>query len=85
VEQTVKQLQLREAKASLSLFVDRALAGEPTTITRHGRREAVLISYEEWRRLSSIPSFGTLLAAFPASDDVPPRAGKPARALLVDD
>lgn len=82
----MRQLQLREAKASLSAVVDHAVAGEPTTITRHGRKEAVLIGYEEWQRLSSVPSFGALLAAFPASEeDLLARRRKPARALKRDD
>ena len=45
---TIKEIQLKDAKATLSAVVDRAVAGEPTVITRHGRREAVLVSFEEW-------------------------------------
>lgn len=80
----MKELQLREAKATLSAAVDRAVAGEPTTITRYGRKEAVLVAYDEWERLSRVPSFGALLAAFPASEDMPARTRKPARALGRD-
>ena len=62
------ELQLRDAKATLSAVIDQALRGEPCIITRHGRREAVLLSYEEWERLSRVPSFGSLLAASPLTD-----------------
>ena len=55
------QVQLRDAKATLSAVVDQARQGEPSIITRHGRPEAVVISFEEWQRLSQVPSFGRLL------------------------
>src|SRR5690606_8331507 len=72
---TMKELQLKDAKATLSAVVDRAIAGEPTVITRHGRKEAVLISFEEWERISKVPSFADLLLAFPGEpDDIPARS-----------
>ena len=68
------ELQLRDAKATLSAVIDQAVCGEPTIITRHGRREAVILGYEEWERLSNVPSFGRLLAACPLLDgDLPDR------------
>lgn len=76
----MKELQLREAKTTLSAVVDAAEQGEPTTITKHGRPAAVVISYEEWTRLKSkVPSFADLLLAVPALDpgDLPER--RPAR------
>ena len=60
------ELQLREAKATLSAVVDDAKQGRPSVITRHGKREAVVVSFEEWERLSAVPSFGWLLAHSPA-------------------
>jgi prevent-host-death family protein len=57
--------QLRDAKANLSAVIDEAIKGEEFLITRHGRPEAVLIGFEEWRRLSAVPSFGRLLMAAP--------------------
>ena len=78
----MKDLPLKDAKATLSAVVDRAVAGEPTVITRHGRKEAVLISFEEWQRISAVPSFADLLLAFPGKPgDIPERTRKPARAL----
>lgn len=78
----MKELQLKDAKATLSAVVDRAVAGEPTVITRHGRKEAVLVSFEEWERISAVPGFADLLLAFPgAPDDIPERPRRPARVL----
>jgi len=78
----MKEIQLKDAKATLSAVVDRAVAGEPTVITRHGRKEAVLVSFEEWERVSKVPSFADLLLAFPGEPvDIPERTRKPARAL----
>lgn len=78
----MKELQLKDAKATLSAVVDRAVAGDPTVITRHGRKEAVLVSFAEWERVSRAPSFADLLLAFPGEPgDVPQRIRKPARAL----
>ncbi|MGE0502901.1 MAG: type II toxin-antitoxin system Phd/YefM family antitoxin [Rhizobiaceae bacterium] len=76
----MKEIQLKDAKATLSAVVDGAVAGEPAIITRHGRKEAVILSFEEYQRLSSIPSFGELLTSFPGDeDDIPPRERTPIR------
>jgi antitoxin Phd len=76
----VDEIQLKDAKASLSAVVDRAVAGTPSVITRHGRREAVLISWTEWERLSNVPSFGELLISAPIEPgDIPDRHRRPHR------
>lgn len=70
----MREIQLRDAKASLSAVVDEAMQGKPTVITRHGKRQAVVVSYEEWQRLSHVPSFGRLLMAAPlTAEDLPGR------------
>ncbi len=75
----MKEIQLKDAKANLSAVVDDAVAGEPATITRHGKREAVILSYAEWLKLSNVPSFGRLLMSAPLEpedierDQTPPR------------
>lgn len=72
----MQEIQLRDAKATLSAVIDQAKQGEPSIITRHGRPEAVLLSFEEWQRLSRVPSFGRLLMAAPvAADDLPAPSG----------
>ncbi|HVA32643.1 MAG TPA: type II toxin-antitoxin system prevent-host-death family antitoxin [Candidatus Baltobacteraceae bacterium] len=71
----LREIQLRDAKATLSAAVDDAIRGKPCVITRHGRREAVLLGYEDWERLSQVPSFGRLLMSAPlAGKDLPKRS-----------
>lgn len=65
----MQEIQLRDAKATLSAVIDQAKQGHPSLITRHGRPEAVLLSFEEWQRLSQVPSFGRLLMAAPLTSD----------------
>lgn len=71
----MQQIQLRDAKATLSAVVDQAVQGEPSVITRHGRPEAVVLSFAEWERLSRVPSFGRLLMEAPLEgEDLPGRS-----------
>jgi prevent-host-death family protein len=72
----MREIQFRDAKASLSAVVDEAVQGNPAIITRRGKRQVVVISYEEWERLSHVPTFGRLLMAAPLTvDDLPSRNG----------
>lgn len=76
----MKEIQLKDAKATLSHVLDEAVAGKPAIITRHGKREGVIVSYSEYERLSRKPSLGWLLTNSPLEDgDLAKR--KPARAL----
>jgi antitoxin Phd len=76
----MREIQLKDAKATLSHVLDEVVAGEPAIITRHGKREGVLISYSEFERLSRVPSLGWLLTNSPLEKgDLPDR--RPARAL----
>ena len=76
----MQEVQLRDAKATLSAVVDNAVAGAPSIITRHGKREAVVLGFDEWERLSRVPSFGRLLMAAPLEpDDLPKRDGSGTR------
>jgi prevent-host-death family protein len=77
----MREIQLRDAKASLSAVVDDAVRGEPAIITRHGKREAVILGFKEWERLSQVPSLGHLLMAAPIEPgDLPERDRAPLRA-----
>jgi antitoxin Phd len=77
----MREIQLKDAKARLSAVVDDALRGERFVITRHGHRQAVVVSWETWRKLSNVPSFGRLLAAAPLDDtDIAERDRSPLRA-----
>lgn len=75
----MKTMQAREAKASFSLLIEAASRGEPTTITKHGRPTAVVISMADAERLfGDQKSFGRHLLAFPGGieferDPSPPR------------
>ena len=76
----MRSIGLKDAKANLATIVDDAVRGSPSVITRHGKREVVLLSYEEWERLSKVPSFGRLLMSAPlGEDDVPLRSKAPLR------
>jgi prevent-host-death family protein len=63
----MRTVGLREAKAKLSELVDIARDGEAVTITRHGEPEAVLVSFQDAKRLGLTPkkSFAELLLSFP--------------------
>lgn len=76
----MREIQLRDAKATLSAVVDEAVRGEPALITRHGKPEAVILGFKEWERLSQVPSFGRLLMTAPLrEDDLPERDPRPFR------
>ena len=76
----MREIQLRDAKATLSAVVDEAMRGQPAVITRHGKPQAVVLSFEDWKRLSQVPSFGRLLMAAPMTpDDLPARDPTPPR------
>ena len=56
---------LSMTRASLWTIVDRALAGEPQRITRHGREAVIVVSEAEGAsRPVGTPTLGHLLAAY---------------------
>jgi prevent-host-death family protein len=59
--------QLQDAKARFSEVVRRAGSEGPQHITVHGREEAVVISAEEYRRLTGRRTGRDLVRAFQAS------------------
>ena len=76
----MREVQLRQAKATLSSLVEGAAQGEAAVITRRGRPRAVLVGIKEWERLSGVPSFGRLLLASGLEDgDLPARDRRPPR------
>jgi antitoxin Phd len=78
----VREIQLKDAKATLSSVVDDAVQGEASIITRHGRPEAVIVGFKEWERLVRVPSFGRLLMSAPISaEDIPERNRAPIRGI----
>lgn len=74
----MREIQLRQAKSALSAVVDDAVRGEPSVITRHGKPQVVVIGFDDWQRLSNVPSFGRLLMSAPlAPGDLPERDRSP--------
>jgi antitoxin Phd len=70
----MREIQLKDAKATLSAVVDDAVAGDASIITRHGEPQAVVVGFKQWKRLARVPSFGRLLMAAPiAPGDVAKR------------
>ncbi|MDR4308219.1 type II toxin-antitoxin system Phd/YefM family antitoxin [Chelatococcus sambhunathii] len=61
----MREVSFSEAKARLSSVVDAAKEGEATVITRHGRKEAVVLSYEEWAQASGPRSLWEMLLNAP--------------------
>jgi prevent-host-death family protein len=45
------QWQLQEAKNKFSEVIDLAISAGPQEITRHGKQTAVILSFEEYKRL----------------------------------
>lgn len=77
----MREMQLRDAKAGLSAVVDDAVNGKPVVITRRGKREAVVLGFKQWEKLSRVPSFGRLLMAAPLVDtDLASRDRRPIKA-----
>ena len=75
----MREVQLKDAKASFSAVVDHAVQGEPTVVTRHGKKVAVVLGFDEWQALQGArPGFADLLLSFPDVGDIvrdpaPPR------------
>jgi prevent-host-death family protein len=76
----MREIQLRDANARRSAVIGDAVPGEPAVITRNGMPQAVIPGFQEWQRLSRVPSFGRLPMAAPiAADDLPARSRAPLR------
>jgi antitoxin Phd len=70
----MREIELDDVRANLARIIDEATQGRSTVITRHGKREAVVLGYDEWQRLCRIPSFGRLLMSAPVeAGDLPSR------------
>lgn len=72
----MQKIEFQKANATLCAIIDQARQGNPSVITIEGQPEAVVLSFEEWQRLSQNSSFGSLLAAAPLEpEDLPLRHG----------
>ena len=63
----VKSWQLQDAKNRFSQVVNEALAVGPQVVTRHGSQAVVILSYEEYRRLTANYTHSSLVDFFRAS------------------
>src|SRR5262249_39332289 len=48
MQDVMRKIQLKDAKANLSAVVDQATRGKPSVITRHGKPEAVVLGFADW-------------------------------------
>lgn len=73
--------QVQEARQQFRQLFDDAVEKGPQRVARQGKRSVVVVSEEEWNRLSdAVPSFEDLLASCPIEpNDLLKRL--PARAL----
>ncbi len=63
--------QLQEAKQRFSELVRHARADGPQVVTKHGEEVAVVVSIEDYRRLTDeLPSFKEFLRAAPDLDNL---------------
>ena len=59
----MKTYPIKEARADFSNLIERALAGEPSRVTRYGKEAVVIVSEADWRaQTRSAPTLGHLLA-----------------------
>lgn len=67
--------QVQEARQQFRQLFEDALERGPQRIARQGKRAVVVVSEQEWKRLSeAAPSFGDLLASCPIEpEDLPKR------------
>ena len=76
----MREITLQAAADGLDGVVAEAMSGEDVVITRDGRREAVLVSWATWERLTRESSFGAWLTHSPLEeDDIAPRQCGPVR------
>jgi antitoxin Phd len=78
----MKTVPLRDAKATLSAIIDAAQHGEPTIVTKHGRPAAMIVPFDDGRRIypDDRPTFAKLLLSMPHEIEVE-RDTSPARDL----
>ena len=64
VQKRMRSTPLHRARAQFSKLIDRALAGEPQRVTRHGKEAVVIVSEKEWieRAAAATETLGSLLA-----------------------
>lgn len=70
----MRDVDLEEARVALSALVEEGQAGAGIVITRQGRKEAVLVSWQEFERLKAVSALGRRLMSSPLGErDSPSR------------
>lgn len=73
---------LQDAKARLSELVGLCLKEGPQTVTRHGRKTAVLLSYEDYQRLTAPQAtLGAFFRTAPRAELTIERSREPGRGV----
>jgi len=72
-EQTARRWPVQDAKARFSEFLEASLNEGPQIVTKRGVEAAVLVPFEEWRRLQSSarPTLKELLLAEEPRAEIP--------------
>lgn len=72
-DQSTKRWPVQDAKARFSEFLEASLNEGPQIVTRRGVETAVLVPFEEWRRLQSSarPTLKELLLAETPRAEIP--------------
>jgi prevent-host-death family protein len=73
VDQSVRRWPVQDAKARFSEFLEASLNEGPQIVTRRGVEAAVLVPFDEWRRLQSSarPTLKELLLAETPRSEIP--------------
>ena len=72
-DQPARRWPVQDAKARFSEMLEASLSEGPQIVTRRGVEEAVLVPFEEWRRLqdSARPTLKELLLAATPQAEIP--------------
>jgi antitoxin Phd len=72
-DRSAKRWPVQDAKARFSEFLEASLSEGPQIVTRRGVETAVLVPFEEWRRLQSAarPTLKELLLGDTARAEIP--------------
>lgn len=84
---------LNEARSEFSKVFERALAGEPQRVTRHGKEAVVIVAESQWeKRPKSAPNLVDFLLGFAFDDEGDDlfarshfRSSRPLGAVFLDD
>lgn len=56
----MREISLKDARAKLSAVLDQVIAGEPAVITRRGRKQAVMLSFQDYEKAGACAQLWTI-------------------------